>query len=99
MANPNIPVHHEIFGGWEIQTKWNFAGECMICEKKNVLVKKMFIDGLNMALPQWAWVEKTIHRVETLTFRWRKSSGCSSQWSRSCWQSSGTSKNPSFKNI
>ena len=27
--------------------------------------KKMFTNGLNMALPLWAWVKKTVHRMET----------------------------------
>ena len=33
-----------------------FTDECV----KNVLAKKMFPNGLNMGLPLWVWVEKTL---------------------------------------
>ena len=39
--------------------------EDVMCIKKHVLIKRMFTNWLNMGLPRWAWVEKTVHRVET----------------------------------
>ena len=33
--------------------------------EKHVLVKKIFTNELNMILPQWTWVKKTVCGVET----------------------------------
>ena len=33
--------------------------------EKHVLVIKMFTNWLNMGLPLWAWVEKTVDGIET----------------------------------
>ena len=41
--------------------------------------KKLLIDGLNMSLPLWAWVEKTVDRLETLALQKKESSKCGSQ--------------------
>ena len=38
--------------------------ECMMCTKKHVLAKRMFIKGLNMSLSLQAYVEKTVDGVE-----------------------------------
>ena len=45
----------KFFGGREEQTIWNFL--------KNVLDKK--VSKWAKHLPQWAWVKKTVHGVET----------------------------------
>ena len=40
--------------------------ECLICMEKSTLVrKKKFTNRLNVSLPIWAWIEKTVHAVET----------------------------------
>ena len=41
--------------------------KCVKCTEKYVLVKKIFKNGLNMGLPLWAQVEKTVYWMETLT--------------------------------
>ena len=41
-----------------------FTEEYVTCAEKHVLVKKMFKNGVNMGLPQQAWVKNTVHGVE-----------------------------------
>ena len=43
-----------------------------MCLEKQVLVKKMFTDELNMDLPLWVWVKKTVLGVETFYNRKKK---------------------------
>ena len=38
--------------------------ECMMCTEKHVLVKKIFTNELNIVLPLWAWVKKTVYGAE-----------------------------------
>ena len=45
-----------------------FPDEYVMCMKKNVLVKNMFTNGLNMCLPFWTGIKKTVHGVETHWF-------------------------------
>ena len=61
-------------------THMTFTEECIMFMGKHLLTKKMFTNWLNMALPLQAWVNKTVHGVET-------------QW---FWQFSGTWKDPSL---
>ena len=50
-----------------------FMEECVmsmekeIFEKKKKKKKKDLYYWVNMGLPRWAWVEKTVHRMESLT--------------------------------
>ena len=46
-----------------------FTKECMLCLGKYVLLQNVFTNCLNMSLSQWAWVKKTVYRVET---HWKK---------------------------
>ena len=39
-----------------------------MCEEV-YLSQKMFTNGLNMGLPLWAWVEKTVFPLDGLTFQ------------------------------
>ena len=57
-------VCYQIAADWEVQTMWNLL--------KNVDVygevcfsQKIFTYRLNISLPQWAWVKKTVCEVET----------------------------------
>ena len=42
-----------------------FTKECVMFREKYVLLKRCFTHGLNISLSPWAWVEKTVHGVET----------------------------------
>ena len=52
-----------------------FTDEWMIYKEKLVLIKNMFTNGLNMSLPQWAWVKKTVSGVETHSLVKKKFTG------------------------
>ena len=62
--------------------------------------QKMFTNQLNMGLPLWTRVDKTVHRVEA---HWLSIKKKFHPQSRLYWQSSGTWNNPSllisFKNV
>ena len=58
-------VCHQIFGDWEEQTYVKFTKELVKYMEKQVLIKKMFTNSLNMGLKPWAWVENEVHGVET----------------------------------
>ena len=49
----------------EKQSHMKFTEEWVMYMEKHVLVKKMFTNELNMGLPLWTWVKKTVHAVET----------------------------------
>ena len=53
---PWTEAYHQIFGGWEVQTIWNL--------QKNIFVKKVFTNKLNITLPLQAWVENTVSGVK-----------------------------------
>ena len=41
-----------------------FMQDYVMCTEKDILVKKLFINGLKMGLPRQACVKKTVHVVE-----------------------------------
>ena len=53
-------VCHRIYGGWEVQAKWNWQKKCVMCMEKDVLIKKKkkFMNRLNVGLPIWVRVIK-----------------------------------------
>ena len=52
-------VCHQIFGGWQMKTMWNLPKNFVMVMEKDVLLKKMFTNGLNMgfAIPS---LKKTV---------------------------------------
>ena len=60
-------VHHKILGGLKVENHVKFTKECVIRTKKHIFIKKKkkFMNGLIVGLPSWAWVKKTVYRVET----------------------------------
>ena len=67
-----------------------------MCTEKCILVKKMFSNGLNIGLPLRAWIEQTVHGVETYRLSKEKVSGAAASKKRSYWQSSRTWKDSSL---
>ena len=42
-----------------------FTKECVMCMEEHILIKRVLMNGLNMGLPLWSWVEKIVHGLET----------------------------------
>ena len=48
----------------QMQAMWKYRLMRDVC-RETLFFKKIFTNGINMSLPQFAWVKKTVHQVET----------------------------------